>query len=94
MTNQPIQEAMSKLDAAGHMVQWAVELSQFNIEYRLRIAIKAQALADFIAEFPLPDLDQEAKHWTACSDGSLVTGLRGVGVIMRSPENDVLKYGV
>ena len=32
---------MSKLDAIGHMVQWAVELSQFDIEYRLRTAIKA-----------------------------------------------------
>ena len=39
------------------MVQWAIELSQFNIGYHPRIAIKAQALADFIAEFTLPDED-------------------------------------
>jgi len=48
---------MSKPDAAGHMVQWTVELSQFDIEYRLRTTIKAQALADFIAEFTFPNLD-------------------------------------
>ena len=35
------------------MVQWAIELSQFDIEYHLRTTIKAQALADFIAEFTL-----------------------------------------
>jgi len=48
---------MSKPNATGRMVQWAVELSQFNIEYRPRTAIKVQALADFIAEFTHPNLD-------------------------------------
>ena len=35
------------------MVQWAIELSQFDIEYHPRTAIKAQTLVDFIAEFTL-----------------------------------------
>ena len=49
------------------MVQWTIELSQFNIEYHPRTAIKAQALAGFIAEFTFPDeddLNNEAKRWT------------------------------
>ena len=46
---------MNKPEAAGRMVQWAIELSQFDIEYHPRTAIKAQALADFIVEFTLPD---------------------------------------
>ena len=33
------------------MIQWVIELSQFDIEYLPRTAIKAQALADFIVEF-------------------------------------------
>ena len=41
MTDQRIQKAMSKTNAATRMVQWAVELSQFDIEYRLRTTIKA-----------------------------------------------------
>ena len=55
MTNQLSKKAMSKPEAAGQMVQWAIELSQFDIEYRPRMAIKAQALADFIAEFTIPE---------------------------------------
>ena len=34
MTDQPIRKVMSKPDAAGRMVQWVVELSQFDIEYK------------------------------------------------------------
>ena len=36
------------------MVQWAIELSQFDLEYQPQTTIKAQALADFIAEFTSP----------------------------------------
>ena len=48
---------MNKLEAARRMVQWAIELSQFDIEYHPRTAIKAQALVDFIAEFTLSNED-------------------------------------
>ena len=55
MTNQPIKKAMNKPEATGWMVQWAIKLSQFNIEYWPWMAIKAQALADFITEFTSPE---------------------------------------
>ena len=51
MTDHPLKKAMNKLEAAGRLIQWAVELSEFDIKYLSRHAIKAQALADFIAEF-------------------------------------------
>ena len=33
MTDQSIKKAMNKPEAAGWMVQWAIELSQFDVEY-------------------------------------------------------------
>jgi len=42
---------MNKLEATGRLIQWAIELSEFDIKYQSRNAIKAQVLADFIAEF-------------------------------------------
>ena len=57
MTDQPIKKSMKQLEAAGRMIQWAIELSQFDIEYHRRTAIKALALVDFIAEFTSPDED-------------------------------------
>ena len=41
MTDQPIKKAMNKPEAVGRMVQWAIELNQFDIEYRPLTAIKA-----------------------------------------------------
>ena len=64
------------------------------MKYRPSTAIKAQALVDFIAEFTLLDPNQEAEYWTVCSDGLSIIRLGGVGIIMTSPEKDVLKYRV
>ena len=58
MMDQLIKKSMKQPEAAGRMIQWAIELSQFDIEYHPRTAIKAQALADFIAKFTSPDEDR------------------------------------
>ena len=67
MTDQFIKKSMNKPKATGRMVQWAIELSQFDIQYHPRMVIKAQALADFIAEFTFPDEKNpspKAERWT------------------------------
>ena len=63
MMDHPLKKAMNKLEAAGRLIQWAIKLSEFDIKYQPRTAIKAQALANFIAEFtPSPnDLDEGMK---------------------------------
>ncbi|XP_030941700.1 uncharacterized protein LOC115966646 [Quercus lobata] len=95
--DQLIKKSMNKPEAAGRMVQWAIELSQFDIEYHPRTAIKAQALADFIAEFTLPDEDRitdEADKLIIQTDGSSAQKKGGVGAIITTPDGEVLKYGV
>ena len=74
MTNHPLKKAMNKLETAGRLIQWAVELSEFEIQYQPRHAIKAQALADFIVEF-IPscgDIEgmEDSKKWVVHVDGS------------------------
>ena len=79
------------------MVQWAIELSQFDVEYHLRTAIKAQALVDFIVEFTLPDEDSltdEVERWTIQIDGSSAQRRGGVEVIITTLDREMLKYGV
>ena len=50
LTSYPIKAILHKPDASGQLLKWAVELSEFDIEYLSRFAIKSQVLADFIVE--------------------------------------------
>ena len=56
-----MRKAMNSPEAVGRMALWAVKLSEFDIQYRPRKAIKGQVVADFIVEFTLED-DQGAKE--------------------------------
>ena len=97
MMDQPIKKSMNKPEAARRMVQWTIELSQFDIEYHPRIAIKAQVLANFIVEFTFPDEDSltnKAEWWNIRTDGSSAQKRSGVGVVITTPVGEVLKYGV
>ena len=40
LTDKPLRRAMSNPEAAGRLALWAIELSEFDIWYRPRTAIK------------------------------------------------------
>ena len=50
LTDQPIKAILHRVDASGRMAKWAIELTEFDINYRPRPTVKAQILADFIVE--------------------------------------------
>ena len=87
---------MKKLEAIGRLIQWAIELSEFDVRYQPRNTIKAQVLVDFIAKFSpnqgeLDDME-EVKRWVVNVDGSSTLYAGGIGVILKSPEGEKLKY--
>ena len=51
LTDHPLRLILQKPEASGRLMKWSIELSEFNITYRPRPAIKAQVLADFVSEF-------------------------------------------
>ncbi|XP_022851304.1 uncharacterized protein LOC111373062 [Olea europaea var. sylvestris] len=50
LTNQPLKHILQRPDVSGRLLKWAIELGEFDIEFKPRPSIKTQALADFIAE--------------------------------------------
>ena len=46
-----MKKAMSSPEAAGRMALWAIELSESDVQYRPRTAVKGQIVANFIAEY-------------------------------------------
>ena len=95
MTDHPLKKSMNKLEAAGRLIQWAIELSEFDVKYQPRNAIKAQALADFTVEFTPSHEDlykrEDDKTWVVHVDGSSTLHAGGIGVVLKSPEADTLK---
>ena len=69
-------------------------MSKFDIQYRPRIAIKGQVVADFIAEFT-HDEDKgavESPQWSVHTDGSSNRQVGGgAGVVLLSPEGDIVE---
>ncbi|CAL8133592.1 unnamed protein product [Prunus armeniaca] len=51
MTDFPLRSILHSLDTSQQLMKWAIELSQYDLLYRPKAAIKAQALADFVAKF-------------------------------------------
>ena len=72
LMDQPLKRAMSSPEAAGRMALWAIELSEFDIQYRPRTAVKGQIVVDFIAEYTQPEGKGAEGHrqWSIHTDGS------------------------
>ena len=60
LTNQLLKREMSSPEAAGRMALWAIELSEYDVQYHPRTAVKGQIVADFIAEYT-PSEDKGAE---------------------------------
>ncbi|XP_057484915.1 uncharacterized protein LOC130771317 [Actinidia eriantha] len=50
-TEYPLKDILLKADLTGRLSKWSLELGQFDIKFSLRMAIKGQVLANFVAEF-------------------------------------------
>ena len=72
------------------MIQWVVELSEFDIRYQPRHAIKAQALAEFTPSYEDLSEVENRKKWVIHVDGSSTQHAGGIGVVLLSPEGDRL----
>ncbi|CAL9017856.1 unnamed protein product, partial [Prunus brigantina] len=54
LTNQPLRQVLQKPETSGRLVKWAIELGEFDVQFKPRPAEKGQAVADFISELTLP----------------------------------------
>ena len=50
-TEYPMKRVLHKPETSGRLMKWAIELSEFDIRYKPKDAIKGQILADFVMEF-------------------------------------------
>ena len=84
---------MNSPEVVGRMALWAIELSEFDIQYHPRTAIKGQAVADFIAKFTLGEdqLAEVKEQWKIYTDGSSNKRVGGAGVVIQTPLGDMIR---
>ena len=52
LTNQSLRITLHKPDLFGQMMKWAIELSEYDIQYKPFLSLKGHILVDFIAKLP------------------------------------------
>ncbi|XP_019442352.1 PREDICTED: uncharacterized protein LOC109347077 [Lupinus angustifolius] len=92
-TNQPIREILHKPELAGQMIAWSIELSQFDIRFEPRTAIKSQVLFDFVAELAAPEGDPE-QVWTIFVDGSSNPRGNGAGILLEDGQGVTIEHSL
>ncbi|XP_042466341.1 uncharacterized protein LOC122048891 [Zingiber officinale] len=91
MTNSPLSRVLLNPEASGRLIKWTTELSEFDIQYQPRTAIKAQSLADFITEVQYPEPEVT---WKVSVDGSSARQGSGVGILLISPKEERMQLSV
>jgi hypothetical protein len=94
-TSLTLGEILNNRKATGKIVKWTIELSMYNIVYKSRTAIKAQALSDFVTEWTetqTPPKERELEYWTINFDGSLQLQGAGAGILVTSHKDENFKY--
>ena len=73
-------------------MKWSIELSEFNIRYKPKTAIKGQILANFVMEFTSTELTEATQLtsdlpiWRLSVDGVVNAQGSGAGLILTSPD--------
>jgi hypothetical protein len=94
-TSSTLGEILNNREATGKIAKWAIEVSMYDIVYKPRTAIKAQALSDFVAEWTeiqTPPKEKELEYWTINFDGSLQLQGVGAGILVTSHKGESFKY--
>ncbi|RVX00391.1 hypothetical protein CK203_024529 [Vitis vinifera] len=80
------------------MLQWAIELSEFGIEFQPRLSMKGQVMADFVLEYSRrPSQHHESSKqewWTLRVDGASRSSGSGVGLLLQSPTGEHLEQAI
>ena len=99
-TEYPMKQVLHKPETLRRLMKWAIELSEFDIIYKLKTAIKGQVLADFVMEFTSTEPAENTQTttdlpiWRLSVDGAVNAQGSGAGLILTSSQGINIKYAL
>ena len=101
-TEYPMKQVLHKPETSGRLMKWAIELSELDIRYKPKTAIKGQILVDFVMGFISAEPAENAQKptdlpiWKLSVDGATNAQGSRAGLILTSPEGidieDALRF--
>ncbi|WZZ78339.1 hypothetical protein YC2023_098911 [Brassica napus] len=93
LTTFPLLTILHSPIQSGRLAKWAVELSEYDIEYRPRTSSKSQVLADFLVELPPGTVTNKEPNstWFLHVDGSSSKQGSCIGIRLTSPTSEILE---
>jgi hypothetical protein len=88
-------EILNNRETTGKITKSTNELSMYDIIYQPQMAIKAQAISNFVAEWTETQTapkEKEMEYWTINFDRSLQLQGVGAGILLTSPKGESFKY--
>ena len=95
-----MKQILHKPETSGRLIKWAIELSEFDIRYRPRTAVKGQVLAYFIMEFAPTEpteaaqLTPDLSIWRLSVNGVANAQGSGAGLILTSSNGIDVEYAL
>ena len=99
-TKYPMKQVLHKPETSGRLMKWVIELSEFDITYKLKTVIKGKILADFVMEFTSAELAKATQAtsdlpiWRLSVDGAANAQGSGASLILTSPEGIDIEYAL
>ena len=99
-TEYPMKQVSHKPETFGRLMKWTIGLSEFDIWYKPKTAIKGHVLADFVMEFTSAEPTKNAQTvndlsiWKLSIDGASNAQGSGAGLILTSPEGIDIEYAL
>ena len=95
LTYLPFWGTIHKPDLSRRIACWAMELSEYGIQYKPRLSKKRQVLADFLAKIPQHDTCPDEKGWwTLYVDGASRQSGASIGLQLTSPTEERIEQAV
>ncbi|GAV80435.1 hypothetical protein CFOL_v3_23896, partial [Cephalotus follicularis] len=100
LTDKPLKQVLTKPNTSSKLIKWSVELSEYDVKFEARPAIKSQVLADFVGDnTPTECMEEDPSEsergiWKLSVNGSSYISGSGAGLVLTSLDGWTLEYAL